>query len=126
VDRMGFVGMPAAYRLIDAVSRIVEHRTQGFGHLEAAERPDLMLESFLIDENKPYHKLLPARIIEIARARMADHWRRHPAVAKTKRRTVDRKAGPGRGTSFGDQSAYGSPGSGSTSRVPDHAAAPRR
>jgi hypothetical protein len=44
--------------------------------------------------------------------------------AKTKRRNVDRKAGHGRGTSFGDQSAYGSPGSGSTSRVPDHAVAP--
>jgi hypothetical protein len=72
----------AAYRLIDAVSRIVERRTQGFGHLEAAERPDLMLESFLIDKNKPYHKLLPARIIEIARARMADYWRRHPGGSK--------------------------------------------
>jgi hypothetical protein len=44
----------AADRLIDAVSRIVERRTQGFGHLEAAKRPDLMLETFLLDESRPY------------------------------------------------------------------------
>jgi hypothetical protein len=72
----------AADRLIDAVTRIVERRTQGFGHLEAAERPDLMLETFVLDETKPYHKLLPARIIEIARARMTDYWRRHPGGGK--------------------------------------------
>jgi hypothetical protein len=64
--------------LVPAVIRIVERRTQGFTHLENARRPDLMLETFVINETKPYHHLFPARTVQIARDRMAEYYRRYP------------------------------------------------
>ena len=39
--------------LVEVIGRIVRRRTQGYGHLEAAERPDLMVESLVLDERRP-------------------------------------------------------------------------
>jgi hypothetical protein len=64
-------------QLVAAVVGIVDRRTRGFGHLEDARRPDLMLETFVIDETRPYHNLLPDRTVRIARDRMAEYYRRH-------------------------------------------------
>jgi hypothetical protein len=63
-------------RLVRAVESIVERRTAGFGHLEAAGREDLMLETFLLDRAKPYHLLISDRTRAIAEARIADYRRR--------------------------------------------------
>lgn len=41
--------------LVPTVARIVRKPTLGFGHLEAADRWDLMVEALVIDESKPYH-----------------------------------------------------------------------
>jgi hypothetical protein len=73
IDRAHADGM-----LVNAVIRIVERRTEGFRHLETAGRPDLMLETFVLDESKPYHDLLPPRTVQIARDRIAEYYRRHP------------------------------------------------
>jgi hypothetical protein len=64
--------------LVPAVTRIISRRTEGFGHLEAANRPDLMLENLVLDINKPYHHLFSAATVDIARARMAEYATRHP------------------------------------------------
>jgi chorismate mutase len=57
--------------IVPAVARIVRRRTLGFGHLEQAGRSDLMLESLVIDEEKPYHGLFSRKTVQIARDRMA-------------------------------------------------------
>lgn len=64
--------------LVEAVSRVVRRRTQGYSHLEAAERPDLMVETLVLDERKPYHRLFPAATVAAAQARMDEYWTRHP------------------------------------------------
>jgi hypothetical protein len=64
--------------LVPAIADIIRNRTSGFDHLEAAERPDLMLETLVLDSSKPYHRLFTAPTIEIARARMAAYEVRHP------------------------------------------------
>jgi hypothetical protein len=67
----------AEHRLIAAIGRIVSRRTEGFGHLEEAERPDLMVETLVLDANKPYHRLFPATTVQSARERMAQYTARH-------------------------------------------------
>ena len=39
--------------------------------------PDLMLETLVIDESKPYHRLFSPATVKIARDRMADYRDRH-------------------------------------------------
>ena len=68
----------ADHRLVSAIGRIVSRRTQGFGHLEDAERPDLMVETLVLDASKPYHQLFPATTVQAARERMAQYRGRHP------------------------------------------------
>lgn len=63
-------------RLVNAVERIVERRTDGFGHLEAAGREDLMLETFLLDRSKPYHHLISDRALRIADERLREYRQR--------------------------------------------------
>jgi uncharacterized protein (DUF885 family) len=63
--------------LVPAVASIVRKPTRGFGHLEDAERPDLMLETLVLDEGKPYHRLFSVHTVEAARKRMADYRERH-------------------------------------------------
>jgi hypothetical protein len=64
--------------LIAAASSTVEHRTEGFGRLESAERDDLMLENFILDDSKSYHRLFSDRTLQVARNRMAEYYRQHP------------------------------------------------
>lgn len=65
-------------RLLAAVARTVERRTTGFGHLANAGRVDLMLETFVLDESRPYHDLFDARTLQAARDRMAEYYRARP------------------------------------------------
>jgi hypothetical protein len=65
--------------LVPTVARIIRRPTLGFGHLENAGRPDLMLETLVIDASKPYHRLFSPTTVEIARDRMADYRDRHPS-----------------------------------------------
>lgn len=58
--------------LVPTVARIVRKPTTGFGHLENADRPDLMLETLVLDTMKPYHRFFTTKTIETARARMRD------------------------------------------------------
>lgn len=70
-----------AYRnneLVPAIARTVKKPTVGFGHLEAAGRPDLMLETLVLDEMKPYHRLFDPKTVRIAKQRMAEYAARHP------------------------------------------------
>jgi hypothetical protein len=64
--------------LVPTIARIIRRPTLGFGHLEAADRPDLMLETLVLDAKKPYHRLFVPQTVGIARARMAAHEARHP------------------------------------------------
>ena len=59
--------------LVPAIARIIRKPTLGFGHLEAAERPDLMVETLVLDESKPYHRFFTPATIETARRRMEEH-----------------------------------------------------
>jgi hypothetical protein len=65
-------------QLVDAIGRIVRRRTDGFGHLEKAERPDLMLETLVLNNRKPYHPLFPEATVQAAKERMDDYAARHP------------------------------------------------
>jgi len=64
--------------LVAAASSTVEHRTDGFGRLEEAERDDLMLENFILDASKPYHHLFNPHTLQVASDRMAKYYRQHP------------------------------------------------
>lgn len=59
--------------LVPTVARIVRRRTTGFGHLEQARRPDLMLETLVLDTNKPYHRLFSPATVQVARERIAQY-----------------------------------------------------
>jgi hypothetical protein len=63
--------------IVPAVARIVRKPTLGFGHLEDARRPDLMLETLVLDADKPYHDLFSPATVEIARNRMKEYAERH-------------------------------------------------
>ena len=59
--------------LVPAVADIVRDTTKGFGHLAAAGREDLMLESLVVDETRPYHPLFSATTVASARQRLAEY-----------------------------------------------------
>jgi hypothetical protein len=63
--------------LVPTIARILRRPTLGFSHLEEAERPDLMLETLVLDQAKPYHHLFSPKTVELARARMAEYAKRH-------------------------------------------------
>jgi hypothetical protein len=67
----------AEHRLVAAIVQIVSRRTEGFGHLEEAERPDLMVETLVLNDSKPYHQLFPTTTVQAARERMAQYAARH-------------------------------------------------
>jgi hypothetical protein len=52
--------------LLPAIARIVRTTRLGLGHLEDAERPDLMLETLVLDQSKPYHRLFSAKTLRHA------------------------------------------------------------
>jgi hypothetical protein len=58
--------------LVPTVARIVRKPTLGFGHLENAGRPDLMVETLVLDDSKPYHRLFSQKTVGTARSRMRD------------------------------------------------------
>lgn len=66
--------------LVAALARIVRKPTLGFGHLDAANRPDLMLENLVLDTTKPYHRFFTETTIEAARLRMAQYGDLNPAA----------------------------------------------
>lgn len=68
--------------LVPAIARIVRRPTLGFGHLEEAGRPDLMVETLVLDTSKPYHDLFSPKTIAAARDRMDDYYRRHPEAKR--------------------------------------------
>jgi hypothetical protein len=67
--------------LVPTVARIIQRPTLGFSHLEAAERPDLMLETLVLDDRKPYHHLFTRSTVDMARARMASYEARRRGQA---------------------------------------------
>lgn len=73
IDR-GYV----ANELVPTAARIVRRRTTGYGHLEDARRPDLMVESLILDAAKPYHGFFSPTTVETARQRMAAYYERFP------------------------------------------------
>ena len=64
--------------LVPSIARIIRRPTTGFGHLEKAERPDLMLETLVLDTSRPYHRFFSQSTVQLARERMDDYARRHP------------------------------------------------
>jgi hypothetical protein len=64
--------------LVPTVAKIIRQPTLGFSHLENARRPDLMVETLVLDESKPYHHLFAAETVRTARVRMAAYYDRHP------------------------------------------------
>lgn len=64
--------------LVPVIARIIRRPTLGFGHLEAAGRPDLMLETLVLDAKRPYHGLFAPETVRIARARMSAYQAWHP------------------------------------------------
>jgi len=56
--------------LVPTVARIVKKPTLGFGHLERAGRPDLMLETLVADRKKPYHSLFSPATVATAEERL--------------------------------------------------------
>jgi hypothetical protein len=64
--------------LVPAIANTIKQETTGFSHLEAAGRPDLMLESLVLDKTKPYHRLFLPKTVRIAQQRMAEYAARHP------------------------------------------------
>lgn len=61
--------------LIPAIARLVRARTEGFGRLETARRPDLMLETLVLDASKPYHHLFRDETRDVCRQRLAEYER---------------------------------------------------
>ena len=59
--------------LVPAVASIVRDTTKGFGHLADAGREDLMLESLVVDETRPYHELFSPVTVATARERLAKY-----------------------------------------------------
>ncbi len=64
--------------LVPTIASIVKKPTLGFSHLEDARRPDLMLETVVLDESKPYHRFFASTTVQVARERMTEYERRHP------------------------------------------------
>jgi len=53
---------------VPVVARMVKAPTEGFNHLAEAERPDLMVETLVVDAAKPYHHLFSATTVAQAQA----------------------------------------------------------
>lgn len=58
--------------IVPTIAKIVRKPTLGFGHLEHAERPDLMVETLVLNDAKPYHRFFTAKTVETARRRMQE------------------------------------------------------
>lgn len=56
--------------LVPVVGRIVRGPTEGFGRLAKAGRRDLMVETLVLDESKPYHRFFTAKSKALAQANL--------------------------------------------------------
>jgi HKD family nuclease len=56
--------------LVPVVGRIVRGPTEGFGRLAEAGRRDLLVETLVLDESKPYHRFFSAKSKELAQANL--------------------------------------------------------
>ena len=65
--------------LVPTIAKVIRRPTLGFSHLENARRPDLMLETLVSDETKPYHGLFTRTTVETARARLKAYEEGHRA-----------------------------------------------
>lgn len=52
------------------VTRMVKTPTEGFDHLAEAGRPDLMVETLVVDASRPYHHLFNATTVAQAQANL--------------------------------------------------------
>jgi hypothetical protein len=59
--------------LIPTVARIVRKQTTGFGHLAEAGRPDLMVETLVVNEEAPYHRFFTPKTIDDASRRLIEY-----------------------------------------------------
>jgi hypothetical protein len=55
---------------VTVIARMVKSPTEGFHHLAAARRPDLMVESLVVDRSKPYHHLFLPNTVAAAQANL--------------------------------------------------------
>jgi hypothetical protein len=58
--------------LVPTIAKIIKRPTTGFHHLRAANRPDLMLETLVLDTTKTYHRFFTRNTVETARRRMTE------------------------------------------------------
>jgi hypothetical protein len=58
--------------LVTVIANIIKKRTSGFDHLANANRADLMVETLVLDESKPYHRFFTNSTIDVARKRMSE------------------------------------------------------
>jgi HKD family nuclease len=59
---------------VTVVANMVKKPTLGFDHLANAERPDLMVETLVLDVSKPYHHLFSAPTVAQAQANLDAYW----------------------------------------------------
>lgn len=79
--------------LVPTIAGIVKKPTLGFSILEEARRPDLMLETLVLDESKPYHRFFVAKTVQVARQRMLEYQRRHPCTRRPPQFADERASG---------------------------------
>src|SRR5207302_8732865 len=66
------------HSLVTTIEQIIGRGRSGFSRIADANRPDLMVESLVLDRNKPYHAYFDRLTIQQARERMADYHRHRP------------------------------------------------
>lgn len=73
IDRSRGEGGP-----VPVVARMVKTPTEGFDHLAAAGRPDLMVETLIVDSSKPYHHLFSPTAVAQAQANLDAYYASRP------------------------------------------------
>ncbi len=63
---------------VPVVARMVKSPTDGYDHLAAAKRPDLMVETLVVDTSKPYHRLFLPGTVAHAQANLDTYYASQP------------------------------------------------
>lgn len=79
--------------LVPTVAQMVRKRTDGYDLLVAAGRPDLLVETLLLDTNRSYHHLFSSATIAQARDRLAAFY--SAQGGSRAERSADRHDAPG-------------------------------
>jgi hypothetical protein len=58
---------------VPVVANMVKNKGQGYDHLTNAERPDLMVETLVVDSAKPYHRLFGPTTVTQAQANLDEY-----------------------------------------------------